>query len=408
MVKILTALMLISTVVNGQRLVFSAVEKLPLAINTDAEEIAPFLSPDGMTLYFTRLLDPANRGGKFAGSDVYMSRYDVTTLNWKAPENLMSINTKGNNILIGLNSKGDQLYTLATSANKVPLGFYVSKRVNGVLGKPELVPISKLQSDGFIGAYLTPDQDVLIVSMEREDSRGEEDLYISVKSGNAWSSLVNMGSSINTKGFEIAPFLSADKKRLFFSSNGHPGSGSADIFYCDRLYNSWEAWTSPVNVGEPVNSVGFDAYFSLYGDTLAVFSSTRTDRSEGADVYKARVSYKEMLPEIELDSMEVRELFGQINQRIIFNKSSTTLTAANREFLWYIGNKLIDHKGIRLRIVSIDSETDKALIDSRVEAIQSQLANTGLEGSRIQRVYRKMQTGDDINSVVIMFVKNSP
>ena len=123
------------------------------------------------------------------------------------------------------------------------------------------------------------------MSMKDADSKGQEDLYVSLKNGNGeWSKPVNLGSAINTAGFEISPFLTTDKKRLYFASNGHPGLGDADIFYSDRLGNSWETWSVPVNLGDKINSKKFDAYFSIR-DSVAYFCSNRD--GQFSDLYKA-------------------------------------------------------------------------------------------------------------------------
>lgn len=389
-----------------QRLVFTDVEKLPKAVNTEAEEIAPLLSSDGITLYYSRLLSDNNMGGKYAGSDVYSNRYDVTTLNWKQAENLSTINNKTNNQLIGINAKGDALYSFSTTSSKNPSGIYVTRRVNGVLGKPEFLPLSGLQSSGFIGGYVTPEEDVIIVSMAREDSRGEEDLYVSVKTGNSWSNFVNMGSTLNTKGFEISPFLSGDKKRLYFSSNGHPGLGDGDIFYSERLYNSWEAWTTPVNLGPQLNSKNFDAYFSIYGDSVAYFSSNNNLQSSSSDIFRCRVIIKGEVPDVLLTPEEVQEIFGGVDTRLVFPSTSTSLTASHRELLWYLGNKLLDQKNIRLRI-SYSKEANPELTDARVEAIIGQLANTGLEGSRIQR-YVSQESFETMHTIQLIFTRIAP
>ena len=54
----------------------------------------------------------------------------------------------------------------------------------------------------------------------RRDGLGQGDLYISFKDkqGN-WSDAINMGESINTDKHELCPFVSANGKYLFYTSN---------------------------------------------------------------------------------------------------------------------------------------------------------------------------------------------
>jgi outer membrane protein OmpA-like peptidoglycan-associated protein len=115
---------------------------------------------------------------------------------------------------------------------------------------------------------------------------GEEDIYYSLKdkaSGN-WSTPKTVGNTINTKGFEISPFLSVTGDTLFFSSNGHGGFGDADIFYSVKQ-GSWDNWAAPVNLGYKVNSAKFDAYFSYSAND--VFWSSNRD-SKYADIYTSK------------------------------------------------------------------------------------------------------------------------
>ena len=82
-----------------------------------------------------------------------------------------------------------------------------------------------------------------------------------------------MGEQINTEGYEISPFLSDDKQALFFASNGHPGYGNTDVFVSYRQDSSWTNWSNPENLGDGINSAGFDAYLTVSGDSQVFFVS---------------------------------------------------------------------------------------------------------------------------------------
>jgi len=266
---------------RGQELVFSEPVKLGSQINSEDEELAPLLSSDGKTLYFSRAFHTKNTGGKFAGTDVWVSKKDGQG-NWLPASNAGSPwNNKQSNAVIGINHDHTVVYLLNTYSNKSGIAF--SKLFSGAWGAPEFIPISGINRDDFVGFYVSPAFDVILISMKGKDSYGEEDLYVSLKdSFGKWTEPKNLGTTINTKGFEISPFLSPDKKRLFFSSSGHPGFGDADIFYCDRLFDSWETWSVPKNLGKIVNSQSFDGYFTFY-DSGAFLSSKRIENK--SEVY---------------------------------------------------------------------------------------------------------------------------
>jgi hypothetical protein len=94
-----------------------------------------------------------------------------------------------------------------------------------------------------------------------------------------------MGSTLNTSGFDISPFLSKTQDTLYFSSNGHGGSGDADIFYSVKQ-GSWTSWSKPTNLGAKINSPKFDAYFIHSGNQI-YWSSNR--ESERSDIYMSYI-----------------------------------------------------------------------------------------------------------------------
>jgi hypothetical protein len=384
MVKTIIGICILSPVIAFSQIWdFSAAEKLPANVNTDAEEAAPMLTPDGRTLYFSRILYPENEGGKFSGSDIWVSSVDGRKAWSKASG--VNLNDRGNNAIVGINSDGETIYVLNTTGSDKPGGFYFSKKKGNSWSRPELIPIQDFNSKGFLGFFVSPDFEVIFISMKADDSKGEEDLYVTTRdAAGEWTKPKNLGSSINTAGFEISPFLSPDKKRLYFSSNGHKGFGDADIFYCDRLYNSWDTWSAPRNLGEKLNSKNFDAYFSIYGDTIAYFSSNRGGRY--SDIYKVGVvPGNEVLAfgQHYLTSEEIGKTLGaNVSRRIVFEKNAVDLTPAQKELIFYIANKLSSYRDINLHI-SVIEENNPALTTLRIESIARHLRESGIENVRL-------------------------
>lgn len=81
-------------------------EKLPNIVNTDADEDSPFLSEDGLTLYF------ASRGhDSMGGYDVYKTTYEPFTRTWSKPVNMgYPVNTPGDDIYFVIDSTGKNGY----------------------------------------------------------------------------------------------------------------------------------------------------------------------------------------------------------------------------------------------------------------------------------------------------------
>jgi hypothetical protein len=367
---------------------FGPLRKLSGNVNTQHEEILPMMSPDGKTLFFGRAAFPENVGGKFAGTDIWISKYDETTLDWGKPQNEKTFNDKGTNAVIGINEKGDVLYLLNTTGTKKTEGIYYSNKVNNSWSDAKLIPIPGLDTEDFLGAYVSPDLKVIIFSMNGAESRGNEDLYISLKNSKGeWSKPRNLGSTINTTGFEMAPFLSPDKRRLYFSSNGHPGYGNSDIFYSDRLYESWDVWSAPKNLGLKINSPAFESFFSLYHDSVAFFTSTR--QRGFSDVYRVSVFPLKDEDEQEyyqyLTNEEIRKLSGVTFDPVLyFDAGVSTINEEHKQNLLKINNGIAAKKDIKMRIVA--SKSGNGSLDTyqkRLLNILDYLKNAGIEGSRI-------------------------
>ncbi len=368
---------------KAQQLQFNVAEKLPATINTRSEEGMPLLSPDGQKLFFTRSLYRANEGGLYGGQDIWISERIAT--GWKRATNTLTFNNKNNNVVSGISKDGSTLYFVNASPFQKMEGIYTSRLAGNTWLRPQLLAIPGIENLDFISFFVSPDLDVMFLSMKAPDSRGNEDLYFTVKDKSGmWTKPKNLGSTINTSGYEISPFLSADKNRLYFSSNGHGGEGDADIFYSERLYGSWETWSVPVNLGKGVNSKKFDAYFSIYGDTVAYFASNRDDKY--ADIFRVKVSEQKTIlrrGERYLTGGEWDELVGKnVSAEFLFAHQSTHLTAAQEELIFFIVNKLMLQKDIRFHLV-VREEEDPELSTERMKLIHDQLLRSGIDKRRI-------------------------
>src|SRR5690606_40006543 len=117
---------------------------------------------------------------------------------------------------------------------------------------------------------------VLILSVQRLDTQGDKDLYVSfMQADGFWSEPRNIGKVVNTAAYEGSPFIAADGKTLYFTTTGKSGYGDGDIFMTKRLDDTWLNWSEPVNLGPEINTEQWDGFFTVpaSGD-YAYFSST--------------------------------------------------------------------------------------------------------------------------------------
>ncbi|MDL5050890.1 OmpA family protein [Oscillatoria amoena NRMC-F 0135] len=239
-------------------------ENLGQYVNTRYNEVTPNITVDGKMILFTRKHSPDNLGGTSDASDVwYSTSADGQTWspskNMQAPINSEKVNNitavgQDNNTILMATGNDFELFERTVSGWK-------SKGTLGVYYENEHTFFEATQSaDGKAILFAAKNRKSLFYQENRE----EKDIFVTLKNTQGrWSEPINLGAVINTRGNEASPFLAADGKTLYFSSEGHPGYGDMDIFMSRRLDDTWTTWSTPVNLGPEINSFGFDAYYTL-------------------------------------------------------------------------------------------------------------------------------------------------
>ncbi|MCB0803466.1 MAG: OmpA family protein [Flavobacteriales bacterium] len=203
------------------------------------------------------------------------------------------------NIMIGCTRDGERLYIL----NRYIDGDSIKSRIiyktrNGrsTWKDPQEVVIPGLDlSDPQTTVFMHSDEDVLLLSklVDTASTMINEDLFLVYKKEDGtWSDLVDLGPNINSKGLEFSPFLTHDKKALYFASDGHDGFGESDIFVSYREEGRWDKWSIPLNLGLPINSSRFESYFVVSDTNQVYFVSDRESLNTNIYFTKATGEYK--------------------------------------------------------------------------------------------------------------------
>ncbi len=277
-------------------------EFLSSNVNSAKNEIAPIPSADGNTLYFCR---------RTVGSgDAIFSECDIwkTTRNekdeWSKPIRLKKpINNNDWNTPVAISQDGNALVVegqYRSDGSKLSnQGISISKRVSSGWSVPKAIKIDKFYNKSkFFVFTLSPDQNVLIMAVLRDDTEGNFDLFVSFrKSDGSYGPPKNMGSVLNTFAHESSPFIAPDNKTLYFSSDGHPGYGGTDIFVSKRLDDTWTNWSPPKNLGKKVNSKNGESYFSVSGKGEYAFlisnergAKTKEQNVAVDDIYRIKLA----------------------------------------------------------------------------------------------------------------------
>ena len=249
------------------------VERLDANVNSDYKELNPLLTPDGKLMYFSRRNHPENVGGTDDHEDIWYSEYDEATHNWKLAKNLTQINTEEPNFLNSISATPDGKSVVMLVGNKVIhgkkslAGVSISTHVGNTWTTPVHLNITnEYNYSEFANYFLTNNRQTMLMSVQRIDSKGDRDLYVSfMQSDSVWTEPESLGPAVNTVAEESAPFLAMDDKTMYFASKGFPGFGGTDVFMSRRLDDTWTNWSEPINLGKKINSEFDDQYFHVTG-----------------------------------------------------------------------------------------------------------------------------------------------
>ncbi len=237
------------------------------AINSPFIELKPAIAPGGNRLYFSRVAHQDNTTQESNDEDIWFTDFDTLRNTWSDPALLPgALNNAGPNFVNSVSSTGDTLIlgNQYLRNGKMSAGLSYSINEQGQWSFP--IPI-KVKNDYNMSAhanhYVSLKHGIIISAIERAETVGERDLYISFWNGKTATEPINMGSIINSDLEESSPYLGCDGKTLFFASKGHNGYGGYDIFMTIRLDESWTNWSEPKNLGPSVNGSLDDEHFVI-------------------------------------------------------------------------------------------------------------------------------------------------
>ena len=306
-------------------------ERLHSGINTQSyDEISPVLSLDGKKLYFTRVGYPlyektlVEKGEDLSqsmnqtGFIKYLKKIFTTLANQSVYDPIASSYNQDIWIAESVddvfdvvehpkyplnNALPNSVCSITPSANEVILlnqfvedggmqkGFSVTREESeGVWTFPKPIKINNYHNSGpDVSMCMSQDGQIIIIAMERGDSKGLSDLYISFRTGlDEWSEPKNMGVNVNSINRETTPFLSADNSSLFFASDRRSTLGGTDLFMIKRLDEGWENWSQPRRFVEPINSPASDSQPFFNSNTGYLYFTS--NRNGSSDIYRVKIS----------------------------------------------------------------------------------------------------------------------
>lgn len=259
-------------------------------ICTQADEYLATISPDGKYCFFTRRAKELDRRSGPAVTERIVERFSLAE---KRPDGKFD---RGNPLPAPFNQNfneggpsitGDNRELYFTICELLPSGYqncdiYYSTYTRGTWSEPKSVGDHINRPDSWESQpSVTANGDWLYFASNRKGGLGGIDLYRSYRlPDGSWSTPENLGPTINTARDEKSPYIHSDGLTLYFASNGHPGLGGLDIFY-SRLDKKTGQWSSPENIGYPINTENDEVGLFVSLDGSRGFISTDKIKGKG-------------------------------------------------------------------------------------------------------------------------------
>ncbi|WP_293013262.1 OmpA family protein [Mongoliibacter sp.] len=276
-------------------------------LNSPYDEHHPVVSPNG-DLYFSVGFHPDNKGGASDFGDIWRSTKDKNG-NWSKPQRVVSLSTSGNDVVVGFPDPVSIL--VYHEGNGINQGIHQYSKFGNSYNYLRPLEMGNFKNNSkYFGGRLSKDGKTIVMSIDSYGTFGNEDLYVSFKkSVNEWTSPLNLGEIVNSYGQEQTPYLSDDQRILYFSANAGGKGRGKDIFFTERLDDTWTSWTSPKAI-RYANSTGTEmGYVPLSSsDSSAIFSSTQNSEGFG-DLMT--VKFDNISPQRELANVAPEELMEE-------------------------------------------------------------------------------------------------
>lgn len=279
------------------------IENLGPNINTELAELRPTVSADGNLLFFICENDPHNTSYRRVrnSQDIWYSERDSSG-KWGGAYHLgYPLNTYHYNAVYWISPDNNRILI----RNAFVDGDYVGNGVSmcyrtrdGNWSKPNALRIKNYQKydrGRQNGATMAHDSKTLLLYMTEEKDGFNNDIYVCfVQPDGSWSEPKTIGKKINLPQYdEMTPYLASDGITLYFSSNRPGGLGDNDIWMTKRLDSTWQKWSDPVNLGAPINTPDWDAFFTLDAGGEYAYLTSSEDSYGESDIVRVKLLERE-------------------------------------------------------------------------------------------------------------------
>ncbi len=299
-------------------------------LNTESNDFAPSISTDGSELILTSNRPNGHPVNEFGGfdNDIYSS--SLVDGKWSAPKPVTGgVNSLMNDISCNLSFDGTKmLIQRETNGQK---DIYESRLKGASWSDPVIFNFqisSQKQNEEFAcysddgwSVYYTRDNDNRGLGYDIYNSKMQSKLNQDYLAGTA---MLTMNSK-----FDDGPiYLHISGEKMYIASKGNESLGGYDIFESIKYRG---AWTTPRNLGYPINTPYDDFFFAATAnEKFAYIASNRAGGKGGYDIYKVTFWGPEKTPIVDVEDFLLSSIAmpmkdHQIEAKVDVNKKTFTV-----------------------------------------------------------------------------------
>lgn len=260
-ILIITILILISI---GQNIFSQNRQKLPNPINTPTSiEYAPSITADGKTLIYQ-----SDQYGLYVNAFKKVPKIDA---DGRSAEIIDEFETSFFGVYeVKIHPNGEFM----PPKNIEPINQFANENMTPVMGGPSI------SYDG---------NTLFFFANFGKNGYGREDIYFSTREKNGWGKPENIGSVINSDGYEGFPSVSPDGKRLYFTrevlGKKIDNKQVYRIMVSEKGRNG--KWKSPFELPPPVNTNAEKAPRIMADSKTLIFSRIKPNSKSDFDLFKS-------------------------------------------------------------------------------------------------------------------------
>lgn len=206
-------------------------------------DLEPFLSPDGLKLYFASNRPVSKDSTNVKDFDIwYVERSQMDT-EWSDPINLGApVNSPLDEFYPSVAISNNLYFTLVKKELESEDDIFMCEWKNGAYQEPVRLGEGINTKYAEYNAFIAPDESYLLFGgWRRPDGIGSGDLFMSTRIHGEWQSATNLGETINTKDMEYCPFVNSTTGMLYFTSR------RSLVEKTDDGYSKYEDLISEIN-----------------------------------------------------------------------------------------------------------------------------------------------------------------